>query len=59
MLGLFFAVCGMIYGAKIVLEVWFTGIAVPGFPAYWSLSLFWAVSISLCWACSANMSGWR
>ncbi|HEY5819717.1 MAG TPA: glycosyltransferase family 2 protein [Mesorhizobium sp.] len=33
MLGLFFAVCGMIYGAKIVLEVWFTGIAVPGFPS--------------------------
>lgn len=31
--GLFLALCGMIYGIKIILEVLFTGIAVPGFPS--------------------------
>jgi len=33
LVGLFLAGCGVVYGLKIVLEVWFYGIAVPGFPS--------------------------
>lgn len=33
LIGILLAVCGMIYGVKIVLEVLSTGVAVPGFPS--------------------------
>jgi len=33
LIGILLAVCGMIYGVQIVLEVLFTGVAVPGFPS--------------------------
>lgn len=33
LIGLLLAACGIVYGVKIVFEVMFTGVAVPGFPS--------------------------